>query len=161
MKAGDVLEALRRHHNAKALVPEVVIGTRDYAGYEAWLEDPQGRPSPAQTRRIDALMFDGPQRTAIEIKVSRSDVKRETWQKIAPWLEVTHRYVYAVPAGLIEMNEVPHLQAGLWWVHPDGRVEVRRKAQVRKYPEPLPQQVVTALAYRAAGRKILGEEVLL
>lgn len=161
MNANDVLDAVRRHHRDKAFVPEMVIGTRDYAGYEAWLADPHGRTQPAQTRRIDALMFDGPQRTAIEVKVSRADVKRETWQKVAPWLDVTHRYIYAVPAGLIETGEVPHPQAGIWWVHDDGRVEVRRKAQVRKYPEPLPQQVITALAYRAAGVKIIEQEVLL
>lgn len=155
MNAGEVLDAVRRHHRGKAFVPEMVIGTRDYAGHEAWLADPQNRPHPAQTRRIDALMFDGPQRTAIEVKVSRADVKREVWSKVAPWMEVTHRYVYAVPAGLIEMGEVPHHAAGIWWVHDDGRVEVRRKAQVRKYPEPLPQQVITALAYRAAGVKII------
>lgn len=155
MKAQEILQAIRHHHRRSALVPEVVINSRDYAGYEAWLADPQDRPRPTHTRRIDALMFDGPQRTAIEIKVSRADVKRESWQKVAPWLEVTHRYIYAVPAGLIEMNEVPHYQAGLWWIHDDGKVEVRRKAQVRKYPEQLPQQIVTALAYRAAGVKLI------
>lgn len=161
MNAGEVLDAIRRHHSGKAIVHEVVIGTRDYAGYEAWLADPDGRPHPAQTRRIDALMFDGPQRTAIEIKVSRADVKREHWSKIAPWMEVTHRYVYAVPAGLMEANEVPVYGAGIWWVHDDGRVEVRRKAKIEKFPEPLPQQVVTALAYRAAGVKIIEQQVIL
>ncbi|MDN5604755.1 MAG: hypothetical protein L0G59_04970 [Kocuria sp.] len=160
MNANDVLDALRRHHRDKALAPEMVIHSRDHAGYEAWLADPQGREMPSQTRRIDALMFDGPQRTAIEIKVSRADVKRETWQKVAPWLEVTHRYIYAVPAGLIEGNEVPHLQAGLWWVHDDGHIEVRRKASIKRYPEMLPQHVITALAYRAAGVKIFEQEVL-
>lgn len=161
MKAEEVLDAIRRHHSNKAFVHEMVIASRDYAAHEAWIADPSGRDHPAQFRRIDALMFDGPQRTAIEVKVSRVDVKREIWSKIAPWNEVVHRYIYAVPAGLIESGEVPHYHAGLWWVHEDGRVEVRRKAHISKYPEPLPQQVVTALAYRAAGVKIIEQEVLL
>jgi hypothetical protein len=138
MNAADVLEALRHHNRRSALVPEVVIDCRDHAAWEAYyaaIEAGQSAETPSQTRRIDALMFDGPQRTAVEIKVSRADAKRDTWRKVAPWLEVTHRFIYAVPAGLIESNETPVLQAGLWWVHDDGRIEIRRKAQVRKYPE--------------------------
>lgn len=55
-------------------------------------------------------------------------------------------------AGLIDAADVAleFYYAGLWWVHPDGRVEVRRKATIQKYPEPLPQQLIQSLAYRAA-----------
>lgn len=38
--------------------------------------------------------------------------------------------------------------AGVWGVHEDGRVEVLRRAKIHKHPEPLPQQVVQAMAYR-------------
>lgn len=152
--ASQILQALRSHHSKAALVPEVVIGTRDHAAWEAYyaaLDAGETAESPVETRRIDALMFDGLQRTAIEIKIDRADVKRESWRKVAPWREVVHRFIYAVPAGLIEANEVPVYGCGLWWVHPDGQVEVRRRAQIQKYPEPLPQNVISALAYRAAG----------
>src|SRR5699024_140433 len=111
-------------------------------------------------RRIDALMFDGPQRTAVEIKTNRQDVKRETVSKTAPFKMIAHRFVYAVPAGLIDPTEMvwaPSALAGcgIWWVHDDGDVEVVRRAIVNKYPEPLPNQIVTALAYRAAGVKLI------
>src|SRR5699024_2815974 len=57
-------------------------------------------------RRIDALMFDGPQRTAVEIKTNRQDVKRETFSKTAPFKRIAHRFVYAVPAGLIDPTDM-------------------------------------------------------
>lgn len=146
MTAAEVLAALRRHHRSAALVSECTI--RD--DFPFWAELPARHGEP-YTRRIDALMFDTLQRTAIEIKVSRADVARETFAKVRPWWQVVHRFVYAVPAGLIE--HPPIWGCGLWWVHPDGRVEVKRKARVNQCPESLPQHVVQALAYRAVGKQ--------
>ncbi|SKL83003.1 hypothetical protein [Mycobacteroides abscessus] len=149
MNAADVLTALRKHHSGAALVPEVVI----HDDHPTWAELHDGHGQP-YTRRIDALMFDSLERTAIEIKVSKADAARETWAKVQPWRRVCHRFVYAVPAGLIE--HPPVYGCGLWWIHeptamyPHGRVEVRRKVSINKTPEPLPQHVVQALAYRAA-----------
>lgn len=145
MTAAEVLAALCKHHSGSALVPEVVI----HDDYPVWAELPNGHGEP-YTRRIDALMFDSLQRTAIEIKVSKADVARETFQKVQPWRRVVHRFVYAVPAGLI-LNP-PIYGCGLWWVHENGRVEVKRKARLQTTPEPLPQHVVQALAYRAVNR---------
>lgn len=147
MTAAEVLEVLRRHHRGAALVPEVVIGDGDY-----WLNPVDGDRK--YTRRIDALMFDSLVRTAIEIKVSVADAKRDSYGKLAPWLKVCHRVYYAVPAGMIE--HPPVYNAGLWWVWPDGRVEVKKKAKLNQTPEPLPQHVVQALAYRAVGRSSIG-----
>lgn len=148
--ADDVLEALRRKHNRAALVPEVTISDR---WADAGMID--GDPIdhlPIYHRRIDVLMFETRIRTAIEIKVTRADVKRETYRKVWPWRQVVHRFYYAVPAGLID--HPPIGGCGLWWVHADGRIEVRAKAVINHTPEPLPQQVVQALAYRAAGMKV-------
>ncbi len=147
MSAAEVLAALRLHHSTAALVSEVTIF--DDFGVEAGTPDAP-RPS---TRRIDVLMFQNLMRTAIEIKVDLADVKRETWAKVTPWWRVCHRFVYAVPAGLIE--QPPVYGAGLWWVHPDGVVEVRRKAKVSNTPEPLPQRVVQNLAYRSLGKSTI------
>lgn len=146
MTAQDVLAAIRRHHSSCAIVPEISI-TDLYS-----MEQPEGR-RPVYMRRIDALMFDRGQRTAIEIKVDRHDLlHNESWYKTAPWRSVTHRFVYAVPAGLAEFSELQdHWYCGLWWIHPNGKLEVRRKARINKYPEPLPNAVVQRLAYRAAG----------
>lgn len=148
MTAVDVLSALRLHHKSAALVPEVVIED----AYPVWAELAPGHMEP-YTRRIDALMFDALERTAIEIKVSKADVARETYNKVRPWWRVVHRFIYAVPAGLID--HPPIFGCGLWWVHETGRVEVKRKARVSKSPEPLPQHVVQALAYRASREGVL------
>ena len=147
MTAADVLRHLRRHHYRAAIVAEVTIADR---WADADMAD--GNPIdalPVYTRRIDALMFETRIRTAIEIKVTRADAKRDNYRKVYPWRQVVHRFVYAVPAGLIDAPPVHG--CGLWWVHLDGRVEVRRKVTVNTTPEPLPQHVVQTLAYRAAG----------
>ena len=145
MTANDVLTAIRRHHSDCAIVPEISINDL-YAR-----EQPEGR-KPVFMRRIDALMFDGHQRTAIEIKVDKADLRNETWFKTAPWRAVTHRFIVAVPAGMAEFHEIEaHYGCGLWWIHPDGKVEVKRKAIVNKFPEPLPNDVIRRLAYRASG----------
>ncbi|MCP3810785.1 hypothetical protein NLX62_00260 [Mycobacteriaceae bacterium Msp059] len=148
--AADVLAILRRKHFRAALVPEITVVDEWCDAYPSnvhWVGE-----RPIYTRRIDALMFETRIRTAIEIKVTRADAKRENFRKVRPWRQVTHRFVYAVPAGLID--HPPVHGCGLWWVHADGRVEVRRNAVINRTPEPLPQQVVQALAYRAAGMEM-------
>jgi len=151
MTAREVLEALLEHHKRAALVPELTISDETARAYAT----PEN-PIPT-SRRIDALMFQQLERTAIEIKVSVADAKRETWQKVWPWMRVCHRFVYAVPAGLLDAP--PVYGAGLWWVHPDGRVEVRRRCKINTTPEPLPQSVVQTLAYRIAGRSTIEPKV--
>jgi hypothetical protein len=151
MKAIDVLAAIRRAHSRAAIVHEVVI-------HDGLWEERAGASKP--TRRIDALMFDSLQRTAIEIKVSKADLVRDNWQKRAPWIAVTHRFVYAMPADLYDTLPSPSelytqygfdlYGCGVWRVTEDGGVSVARKAKVNPHPEPLPQQVIQSLAYRAA-----------
>ena len=151
VNASDILDALRKHHKGAALVHEVVVT-------DPWAQSNHisGTGHTNHSRRIDALMVESLQLTAIEIKISKADLARETWAKTVPWRRITHRYVYAVPAGLTD--KAPFYGAGLWWVHEDGRVEVRKKARVQKYPEPLPQQVVQALMYRAASKSPVSME---
>lgn len=148
MNAAFVLEAIRAAHRDAAIVHEVVIG--DHLWDERLAES---KP----TRRIDALMFSSFQRTAIEIKVTLADWKRDSYRKRAPWQAIVHRFVYVVPKALYEQiggNFGTHYldvwDCGVWTVDEDGKVAVVKKAKVRPHPEPLPQQVVQALAYRAA-----------
>lgn len=141
VNATEILDALRVHWKGAALVPELCIDDE----HELALVDVEHE---AIVRRCDALMFDDLIRTTIEIKVDRADVKRETWAKIRPWRRVTHRFIYAVPAGLID--KPPVFGCGLVWVHDDGTIEWRRKCSINRTPEPLPQKVVQALAFRAA-----------
>ena len=146
MIASEVLQYVKEHHSKAAFVPELTVT-------DPWAlsnHDEESTPN-IYHRRIDALMMMGYQLTALEIKVSRADVKRDDWYKTLPWRRLTHRYIYAVPAGLIESREVPFYEAGLWWVHEDGKVEVKRKARINNYPEPLPLHVIQNMMYRIAG----------
>ncbi len=150
MSASDVLGSIREAYHHAAVVREVVIHD------SLWDERAvASRP----TRRIDALMFDSLQRTAIEIKVTKADLMRDTWAKRAPWVAVTHRFVYAMPYPLFEsLGPTPYMPGvgfdafgcGVWTVDESGSFRVQRKAKVNPHPEPLPQQVVQSLAYRAA-----------
>lgn len=144
VKAADIYDAVYRHTSG-ALVPEVVLEVPEYI-------EPEGDPRMKPYRRIDGLMFETLTRTAVEIKVSMADLRRETPHKWWPWRNVTHRFIYAIPYGMCDWQEVidatGNYWAGVWGIHEDGRVEVLRRAKVRKHPEPLPQQVVQAMAYR-------------
>lgn len=153
MNASEVLATLRRVHWRAAFVPEVTISD-EWAAFD-WEPTDLAAPLPVHTRRIDALMFESCVRTAIEIKVSTADARRESPNKVHPWRRVVHRFVYVVPAGLVEVP--PVYGCGLWWVHPNGRIEIRRKTPFNKTPDPLPQRVVQILAYRAAGVPLIAE----
>lgn len=156
--ASQILDALRAKYPRNAIVPELTITDR-------WSREQPGLAT-VYGRRIDALMFDGGQRTAVEIKVSKADARRETWHKTAPWRNITHRFIYVTTPD-IEFNDIgtpehqPNWDCGHWVVHPDGKVEVKRKAKINKYPEPLPNDVILRLAYRAskgAARQTEGEK---
>ena len=145
MSAGDVLDALQHAWKESAIIPELTItDTR-----ELYRELEKGE---RHGRRIDALVFspDG-MRTVIEVKVDVADSQRESWAKIRPWMMVVHRYVYAVPAGLIDRPPVGADQrSGLVWVYPNGRVEWKKKCKINHSPEALPQLLTFNIAWRAA-----------
>lgn len=152
MKAEDILDAIRAKHPGTAIVPELTIEDFDLPdtgedaehSFMGCAERPEGH---SYTRRIDALMFDSLVRTAIEIKVTKADFNRDTYWKRRMWQRHTHRFIYAVPHDLDVMS--PH-GCGLWKIHPDGRVEIVKKAILNKTPDPLPQTVVQRIAYRAS-----------
>lgn len=147
MSANDILAAIRRKYPTNAIVPELTI-----RAFDAW-EATEAGAKPVFERRIDALMFESLERTAIEIKVSRADFKREHSGKWGPWARVSHRFVYAVPEGLVTPAEVWSLArmstAGLWYVKDSGQITVAKRCTINKHPEPLPNHVIQTLAYRA------------
>lgn len=143
--ATDMLDSIRLNYRTKrvAIIPEISIDVPGETG--------------AGLRRIDALMFDGFERTAFEIKVNRADVMRETYAKTDPWMRVVHRYIYVMPEGLIEPRDMPAntIRAGVWWIPESGGFPIiKRKCSINKNPEPLPYNVVRRLGFRAAGVKI-------
>lgn len=166
MKAADILVAVKHSNPGAALVPELVIYdpavVAANAAYHREIWPRYGRDVPPLTldqwdivyngepyqRRIDALMIRAGQRTAIEVKISRADFRRETPEKRRAWHAVCHRFVYAVPEGLIQPDEVPD-GCGLWWIT-GLHARVVKKAQVTKSPDPLPEQITTALMHRVS-----------
>jgi hypothetical protein len=150
INAAFILGAIDSKYPRAVMVPELSIN-------DPYWHDWDHRPSPDKRldghkpiRRIDALMFDSYQRAAIEVKISAADYSLDTHQKRRPWQRVTHRFIYAVPHHLRVM--APH-GCGLWKIHDDGSIEVVKKAIINRHPEPLPQDVVLRMAYRAAGKK--------
>lgn len=142
-----ILDAICQKYPTAAIVPEISIEDpywHDWAqGRERQFQETGMKPY----RRIDALMVQTFERTAIEIKVSKADFNNDTLEKRRPWQRVVHRFIYAVPHDLDVMS--PH-GCGLWLVHPDGSITVKKRAIIRKHPEQLPQDVIQRLAYRAA-----------
>ncbi len=148
--AAFLLDAVRAKYPAAAIVPEITIEDEDLPDSGEPTEHLYERTPPPDghkfSRRIDALMWESLIRTAIEIKVTRSDFMRDTYWKRRAWQRVTHRFVYMVPEGL--NVTAPH-GCGLWEVDATGRITVVKKAILNRSPEPLPQTVVQRLAYRA------------
>lgn len=177
MNSTEVLDAIARKHSGCALVREVVVEDSERRGAQRALYKTQ-HPGFAEKywpeaedytedhgrildthkpfRRIDALMLDGGgTRTAIEVKISRADFLRETEEKRRPWRKITNRFVYATPAGLLKPVEVPD-GCGLWEVDERG-VRIVKRAKSNPTPDPIPHQVLVALAYRL-NRIPLGEQ---
>lgn len=165
MKAADVLDSIRKHRYGHGfpLIEELVITDHVQVALhkEAHLDGRRKNPTMTSEermacfktpdrRRIDALLIGkSGQRTAIEVKVSRADYKRETMEKRRAWQAITHRFIYAVPPGLITPDEVPD-GCGLWYVSPGGSIVIAKKARINKTPAEPPIQLFNALCYRAA-----------
>lgn len=109
-------------------------------------------------RRIDALIIASTGRTAVEIKVTRADFRRDTEEKRRAWRAICHRFIYLTPKGLVTPEEVPD-GCGLVEYDPEkhdpryawkhGLTTVKR-ATITKEPDALPWQVTQALAYRVS-----------
>jgi hypothetical protein len=175
-----VLAGIRIKHPKAALVREVVLndhlqlaylnrhrlnspGSRRYwapkiakSGEPVADEVPDGwDPNTAKfERRIDGLMLSAGQVTAIEVKISVADFRRDNDEKRRAWREHSHRFVYATPVGLLKPEWVPD-GCGLWEVDlgsrsKSGAVTVVKRAVVNKAPLVLPSHVITAMFYRVS-----------
>ena len=158
MNAKEVLLGIRLAKGNDPIVREVVINDPEYhAIYAQWQKrlypdiytdehfartgiEPASEvpadwsPGSPGRRRIDALLFGRNGRTAIEIKVTRSDFFADTEEKRRPWRAVTDFFVYATPPGLVDPSEVPK-DCGLWEVSLDlergwkpGEIAVAKRA---------------------------------
>lgn len=150
--------------------PDSYYGTSSaYAQYDISGIDLDELPADLMSRkdfrRIDALMFGARdkfgvyQRTAVEVKISRADFRRDTDEKRQAWANATHRFIYAVPAGLVSADEVPR-GCGLWevdfTVQDDaavyGNVRVAKRAVINREPVPLADEPFVAYMAGRASR---------
>lgn len=114
-------------------------------------------PYDPPVRRIDALIFEGNQRTAIEIKISRADFFRDTLEKRAPWMRHTDRFIYLTPTGLVKPEEVPE-QCGLWEYNSTLKtIRSTKRSKVNKNVQDFPASMIKYFAWRAYNaEKVIG-----
>lgn len=108
-------------------------------------------------RRIDVLLISHKrtgkvprERIALEIKVTRADFKRDTPEKRAAWMELTHKFAYVTPKGLITKAELPP-GCGLIEYDPEsffGKLAWKVNAPVRPNPKPFDQDFFHYLTTR-------------
>ncbi len=101
--SADTKTTAKRNVTAAAGVLAAGLGQATFAGGDSLFPD---LPPPAPPPAGDDGGLD---RLAIEIKVSRQDFLNDVRDpaKQQPWRELAHRHAYAVPAGLVGVNEVP------------------------------------------------------
>lgn len=149
--------------NSWGIVPQLTVSMDDTTSGTQPSLDAVDAPGDRRIDLLAARRSRNPLRTgalesmAIEIKVSRadflSDVKNPAKQ--APWRSAATRHTYAVPAGLVQANEVP-AGSGLLWVtpptHPHGLPDVtwvRKAPYIAGHKPKVPLRVWIALLHRA------------
>ena len=78
-----------------------------------------------------------------EVKVSRSDFRRDSLEKQQHALRYSNRFYYLVPAALITKDECPEWAGLIWWTPPEERetrwqdpFSYRKRAPQREKEEP-------------------------
>lgn len=144
LTANGIVHALEVHF-AGGEVPG--NGTRQWATFREL-----GARSGFSPRKIDLFAVGTWQSTArslaIEVKVSRGDFQRELSDpdKRAAWDDIATEVWFAVPTGLVRVDEVPE-GCGLFTVSRKGGVRAMKKARQRKLPH-VPFAFVQVLARR-------------
>jgi len=153
--AGQIIDSLRNFHMPDgyarewAFFAELRVGT----GYAMHKHRTGSLASVEQ--RIDAWAINlypskKRERVAYEIKVSRSDFKREIErpEKRQAALLLSNRYYFAAPSGLISRTELPE-ECGLVEVLEDGRRIFVVQAPYREI-DPPPISLLASIARRGA-----------
>jgi hypothetical protein len=107
VNADDVVRALYRHFSGRyAVLTELT--TTDHEVAAAW-DTFVALGTKEKTRRCDVLLVAPADRIMVEVKVDRGDYLADVRQprKHTAWQQLSHRWAYAAPAGLIRLDEVP------------------------------------------------------
>ncbi len=147
--SGEILALLAQKHGGDVFIPECKDG-------ETWAAD--------GLLKLDAWVMKrswSPLTTiGYEIKVSRQDFEQdEKWMRYA---DLTHKFYFVCPAGLIREEDLPK-GIGLMWVSKARKLHTRRKAEAT---EPDTQKWNSLLVYAlmsrskivANAREIYGDE---
>ena len=162
VKAKDIIKCLSRYYSRAAFVTELTMTDDVVMAVRREVYAKRSRYSMTdeqlavfltpQDRRIDLLMYNSNTYTAIEIKVSYADFKRETEEKRRGWQSVTDRFVYVCPPNVIPVAEVPK-GCGLWYVDVTApwyeQVKIVKRATINKNRLPFPERLIKILMYRA------------
>lgn len=155
MKAKEIVEAVMRHHGCHR---QSTLGPPEWAGISEMTLRPGGGGS-----RIDLFLVRGwsgkpagHERRAVEVKVSRTDLRKELAhpEKREPWMAVAHRFYFATPPDLIKDGELPD-GCGLIEADPDGSVKVKVKAP-RRDVGPIPERMAVEALRRAGTAEVRG-----
>ena len=144
--ANEMLDALERHYTRAAFIRE--LEAVDEVEIARWEIEPMPFVAGPSLRRIDALMIDGEQRTAVEVKTSWADYKNESDEKRRPWIALTHRFTYLAPVGVIPVDRIPE-GLGLW-EYDGSTIRVVRRCTVRSDVPPLPDYMIRNLLWRVS-----------
>jgi hypothetical protein len=146
MTSSDIHKALKAHYAARCDGSVYIEEFRAGTGY-----------SPGSERYLDAWVMgtfpsSGLVKTAIEIKVSRSDFTRELRKPIKrdSALRISNVFYFAAPKGLISPAELP-VEVGLIEVDEAGFVSVAEEAPYREC-ERASWVFVASLARRAQSK---------
>lgn len=149
LTSSDVVAAVRRRYGAE----------KDGLGPEWAALDEFSLATGTGRQRADLFLVrawpglpKGHERHAIEVKVSRSDLRTELArpEKAAVFEAVAHRFYLAVPAGLLRESDVLPARWGVYEVTADGTRCRKIKEAARFDPDPLPEGALVEAFRRAA-----------
>lgn len=149
MKAADVVASVRRHYGAE----------RDGYGPEWAALEEFSLGAGGLQQRADLFLIrawggkpKGHERHAIEVKVSRADLRAELANpgKSQPFDAVAHRFYLAAPHGLVKDTDTLPAHWGLYEISSGGRCRKSREAIRDDSPDPMPEGAIVEAFRRAA-----------
>jgi len=119
MTEKDILQVLKTHHSTDVFIPHCKTGP-------SW-----GNPN---LRIFDAWVLNRSWvnlcTIGYEIKVNKNDFKRDTkWQE---YLSYCHKFYFICPQGLIQPNEIPSKEVGLYWISEKSNYMYIKKYAIKR-----------------------------
>lgn len=122
---------------SKLSATDIVEALKSVSDNKIWVQE---LPLFAGGRRIDFWTLEpsfskGYRATSYEVKVSRSDFKRDTEEKQRGAIEVADRFFYVTPPGLVSKAELPKWAGLMEWDGNSFRVPKRAPKLAKRDPD--------------------------